>query len=193
MTRKTPTFNTLNETSIETLAKHQPNREYLVSWNEKGDLIKLTLMGSAKPLTRKQLTASQFGTQEERESLTETCITHTKTGSMVIAFGRDKKGNIRNVNPLKAGYVMYDKKTIKTMNSLDDAVNELLRHKEDETYDLILRFKRRQNKWLLHAGVYAEELPKTYAYSKDSPIKVYDLVTRSHLWEPQPLTAEEGE
>jgi hypothetical protein len=187
MTIKKPTklvVTQLSASSIQKLAEEtQANREYLISWDEEGEIIKCVLMGSAKAPTQKQKSAMVYGSPEEREYLTECTLDNTKVGCMVTAYKRLPNSEIVASSSNPEGFIIYDKKAIRLFNNLEEAISELLKYKDHETYDFVLRYKRRQQKWLLYSGIYTKELPKGFKV-KDNPLKAYDLSKRSHLWEP---------
>lgn len=172
----------LSEETIARLSVLEPNRNYLIAWDNEGNITELKTMSPASKKVAKRITLV-----DEWQHLMDMCIQYTNAGSMLIALDYDERNMEVGVShPLGEGYVVYEKKPLRIFNTLEDALLDLGKEWMPELIDgekLCLRYKRRQSKWFLHKGEYSDEVPSDFVLgSKEEPRKVYDLEKRSHLW-----------
>lgn len=168
----------MSKQTIDFVSLMKPNHVYNVSINEKGEPTLFTVVGlheSSEPI---KLAANK---SEDIEQVINDCLASVKSGSMVLAITNEPKPNIKVTSQLGVGYIIYSKVSLKVTESLESALEFLKEKAEDKDFAYALRFKRRQNKWFVHAGVYSAELPKTYKPSAENKFRLYDLNTRSHV------------
>lgn len=171
----------LTETAIDMLNKLEGGREYKIVKDENGEIVDITIVG-ASPSKKILKSKRQFSTEIINRAV-EQCLNSVKHGSMVMAFVLDKDFEPVLSNEIGEGYVIYGRKPIRVMNSVQEAVVELLSHVNDPDFTFVLRFKRRQNRWFIHTGINTSGLPVDFSLSKENPLRAYDLTKKQHLFE----------
>ena len=157
----------------------RPNKIYAVSINMHGKITKFDMVGEQSPIADEVKPIDSLPSEIDENKL-DTCvdkaIQFTQKGTMV--FSIEQEGEEYKFNKLGEGFIVYERSHISVHTSVESAVLSAL---EILSYGLqkevVLKYKRRQGKWFVHEGLFANECPKEFS----KKTRVYDLTNRIHV------------